>query len=210
LVDSCDNPACCPVAFKDRFSNVDWKSSNYLYIEYILQGAAYTSAYNEEKFHEWANRETVGIAPEFITDRWVIRLGKEDADFDPWHCEEGTFEQDFSAFLNALALKNSIEAIETRMDAYTDARRAAVRQIKKAVKEADKNAAKEKKAEEKAAAKLAKKESLKIKCKSADKYLGIRKPTCCCETCLKKYQEVQTAKKVSLQAATSSLLGVLK
>jgi hypothetical protein len=211
-IDSCDDPTCCPVPFKDRYSNVDWKSSNQLYIEYILQGAAYTEAYNEELLAEFhtALRET----PPLITDRWVIRLGKEDANFDPWHCEEGTFEQDFGAFLQALALKNSIEAIEKRMDAYKAARREAKKQLKKAAKVKATAEEKAKRAADKAAAKEAAKEALKIKCKGADRYQGVRRPTCNggkgCETCLKIYQDAQAAKSHARKTETTSLLGLLK
>jgi hypothetical protein len=220
LVDSCDDPACCPVKFKDRFSNVDWKSSNYLYIEYILQGAAYTAAYNEESLSDYlaaVNGSPINSyieTPSMITDRWVIRLGKEDAEFDPWHCEEGTFKADLNAFLEALALKNSVEAIEKRMDAYTTLRREAKKQAKKAATAADKQKAKEEKAAKKAEAKAKAKEDLKIKCKGADRYRGVRRPTCNdgkgCQTCITIYQNAQAAKKVSQHAAASSLLSLLK
>jgi len=48
LVDSCSDPACCSTAFKDHLSIADWKSSNYLYIEYLFQTAAYQGAVMEE------------------------------------------------------------------------------------------------------------------------------------------------------------------
>jgi hypothetical protein len=48
LVSSCNNPLCCVEKFKDRFSVIDWKSSNYLYIEYLYQTAAYQHAISEE------------------------------------------------------------------------------------------------------------------------------------------------------------------
>ena len=35
VCDSCNDKACCPVAFKDRLSLIDWKSSNYLNITYL-------------------------------------------------------------------------------------------------------------------------------------------------------------------------------
>ena len=221
LIDSCDDPTCCPMQFKDRFSNVDWKSSNYLYIEYILQGAAYTEAYNEERAYEIShgghdpNDKTFVLTPNpFITDRWVIRLGKEDANFEPWHCEEGTFAQDLGAFLEALALKNSIEAVDKRMDAYMAVRRAAKKQLKKEAKVKATAEQKAAKAVAKAAAKAAALEDLKIKCKGADRYKGVRRPTCNggkgCQTCITIYQNAQTSKTVSRQTETTTLLSLLK
>src|SRR5262249_19750690 len=71
VVDSCKDRLCCPHDFTDRLTLVDWKTSNALYVEYLLQTAAYQQAYQEE-------------TGETIADRWVIRLGKDDAEFDPW------------------------------------------------------------------------------------------------------------------------------
>jgi hypothetical protein len=51
LVDSCDDPLCQGCRgeqFKDHLSVIDWKSSNYLYTEYLLQTAAYVEALMEE------------------------------------------------------------------------------------------------------------------------------------------------------------------
>src|ERR1019366_6622312 len=49
LVDSCNDPACCSEQFKDSLSIIDWKSSNALHVEYILQVAgAYCHAEVEE------------------------------------------------------------------------------------------------------------------------------------------------------------------
>lgn len=50
----------------------DWKTSNYLYPEYAYQTAAYRHAYWEETH-------------DLVDDRWILRLGKEDGKFDPWH-----------------------------------------------------------------------------------------------------------------------------
>ena len=69
--------------FKYRLSLSDCKTSNSLRVEYLLQIAAYQHAYQEE-------------TGENIEDRWVIRLGKDDAtEFDPWHTEgDEPFRQD--------------------------------------------------------------------------------------------------------------------
>lgn len=47
-VDSCSDICCCPEAFKDRVSVIDWKSSNHMRLEYALQVAAYLHALVEE------------------------------------------------------------------------------------------------------------------------------------------------------------------
>jgi hypothetical protein len=160
-VDSCDNPACCPHAFQDRLTLVDWKTSNYLYIEYLLQTAAYQQAYQEE----------TGIA---IEDRWVIRLGKDDAEFDPWHMEgPALFEEDLLAFLNALALTRSVEALNERIDGVMSVKKAAQKAADKAFKDA---------------ANL-------LACPVSDEYKGKRLKKGCndtesmCVACTLKYQE---------------------
>lgn len=112
LVSSCSNPECCPTPFKDRLTLVDWKTSNYLYIEYLLQTAAYQHAHEEE-------------TGELIEDRWVIRLGKEDAEFDPWHVDgRELYETDFRGFRHALALSRSVTEITGRIDGITEAKKA--------------------------------------------------------------------------------------
>lgn len=156
-VSSCNNPLCCPHAFADRLSLIDWKSSNYLYIEYLFQTAAYQCAIMEEDGVE-------------IKDRWVIRLGKEDGEFDPWHLEGyDRYFEDLQAFLHCLNLKRAVKAVEQRVKSVKD-------QIK-AVKKAE--------------AKALKEAQLAIKCKGADKYKGIKPPKCNggnpCEMCREKY-----------------------
>lgn len=125
LVSSCNDSACCPTPFKDRLTLVDWKTSNYLYIEYLLQTAAYQHAHEEEKGEQ-------------IEDRWVIRLGKEDAEFDPWHVDgRGLYEEDFRAFLRALALSRSVTQIRDRIETTTAAKKAAKFALRLALKEAE-------------------------------------------------------------------------
>jgi len=158
--DSCSDPACCKVQFKDKLTLVDWKTSNYLYIEYILQTAAYKKAYEEE-------------TGEHIEDIWIIRLGKEDAEFDAWHVDLETAELGWQAFKAALGLSRAMVLVEEAVGQMKDHRK----QLEKAAKAAKKA------------------EDLKVKCKNADRYKGIRKPTCNngnpCETCLKRYAETQ-------------------
>lgn len=132
LVDSCNDRLCCPVTFKDRRSLIDWKSSNYLYPEYLLQTAAY----------QYAEEEEFGIT---IDDRWIIRLGKEDGKFESWHIEKECFTQDFEAFIHALQLYRTFNAIIDRMGTRRDYIKAETKRIKQ-----------EQKAEEKAAKEAAK------------------------------------------------------
>lgn len=160
-VDSCDDPVCCPVFFRHRLSVIDWKSSNYLYQEYLYQTAAYQAADNEE-------------FKEGIEDRWIIRLGKDDGEFEPWHAEGiENFDQDFDAFLTCLSLTRMVRSIKERLKEKSDVI----------------------KAEMKARAKKEREEALKIKCKYADKYKGTRTPKCNdgnpCQACIAKYAQVQ-------------------
>ena len=162
-VDSCDDPLCCPNKFKHRLTISDWKSSNYLYPEYLMQTAAYEAAYEEE-------------TGEDVEDRWVIRLGKDDAKFEAWHLESDCFQEDFDAFLAALNLKIRFDRLEERLSDIKDIYRKGKKKAKQDYKA--------------------------IKCSNSDKYKGVRAPTCNkgnpCETCRKKYEDYQIAKSKKL------------
>lgn len=151
-IDSCGGP-CCPKPYKDRLAVVDWKTSNHLHIEYILQITSYLQAYVEE-------------TGEQVTDRWLIRLGKTDAKFDPWHLEADTIQDDLDAFLEAKDLSDHVDRLETRMNVYRRNRTNLARTYK-----------------------------YSIACPKSKTYKGIRAPSCKtnnggpCETCLKKYKE---------------------
>ena len=157
-VDSCSDRKCCRSDFKDRLSIADWKSSNELRTEYLLQTAAYMQAYTEE--HE-----------EVVADRWVIRLGKDDGEFDPWHLEGDSWITDFDAFTLALDLKRTLKVIDGRMKE----RASEIRQVRKEERQE------------------ARQEALAIKCNGADRYKGVRRPACNggnpCQTCIAKYQQ---------------------
>ena len=164
-VDSCKDPNCCPNHFKDRLTLIDWKTSNGLWVEYLFQTAAYQQAIQEE-------------SGEMIEDRWVIRLGKEDAKFEPWHLEgKDLFEQDFQGFLQALLLLRSVTKAEERMSAVRAGKTAARRQEAKADRV----------------------EQSKLQCKNFAKYKGTRPPVCNgghpCEACKKKYAEFKAKKR---------------
>ena len=157
ITDSCDNPACCPVAFKDRRSLLDWKTSNYLYIEFIYQASAYKAFYLEE------------FPNEVVEDIWILRLGKEDGEFQPWHLNADSFESDFEGFLACLNLKRKADELEQRMSAEKAKIRAAkkkVREEEKAREKEDQKAAKRAEREKLKAEKAAEREKLKLEAKA--------------------------------------------
>ena len=160
-VDSCNDPECCPNAFTARLSLIDWKTSNYLYTTYMFQTAFYAEAVMEE-------------FPDLkIEDRWILRLDKESAEFDPWHViGEEAQKEDLEGFLHCLALVRALERSETRMRAITDAR--------KAVKSARKL--------------LEKQAQDRIECPKFKDYAGKRLSKCLadgtqCVACSAKYKE---------------------
>jgi hypothetical protein len=161
-VDSCNDRTCCPYEFKDRLGAIDWKTGTALYLEYLFQLAAYCKADMEEH------------PDEVIEDFWVIHLGRDDAEFNPWHIDTADeLEMYYFGFLNALRLYKSVEHAEEQVKNKREHVRAAKREAQKKLQA----------------------EQYKLKCKGADKYKGKRKPVCNnghpCEYCLKKYAEVQ-------------------
>lgn len=79
---------------------IDWKSSKGVYTEYKLQTAAYVGAYEEE-------------TGEYIEGRWLIKLGKEDGEFEAHWYPRATQRSDYKAFKNALGLLKYLKANET-------------------------------------------------------------------------------------------------
>jgi hypothetical protein len=76
----------------------DWKTSTGVYPEFLLQTAAYVAAMEEEN-------------PDLnIEGRWLIRLGKEDGQFEAHNYDAGT--EDFLAFLNAKLLLDRLEQLK--------------------------------------------------------------------------------------------------
>jgi hypothetical protein len=142
-VSSCGDPACCATSFKDHLSIIDWKSSNYLYLEFLFQTAAYLGAFTEE------------FPDKKVTDRFILRLGKEDGEFEPWHLTAEDFPADYSGYLECLALYRKVELVEERMKGQKKSKR----EIKKSQKAAEKAAAqlieRDRKAKEKAKKKAA-------------------------------------------------------
>lgn len=172
IVDSCPDPACCATAFKDVLSVADWKSSNRLRVSYVFQVAAYKHAKLEEDGGQ-------------IPDCWILRLGKEDEEFEPWHLTTEDFEDDFAGYLACLNLFKIVSTVEDRVSAQKHnvtvakkAQRAAAKalaeaeeKLRKATEKAEK---KLKQAEEKAKVKAevkAEREKLKKFVEAALEYL---------------------------------------
>lgn len=157
ITDSCTNPSCCATPFKDRRTLLDWKTSNYLYIEFIYQASAYKAFYLEE------------FPNEVITDIWILRLGKEDGEFQPWHLKEEDFETDFAGFRACLHLKRKVLELEERMKEQKRIIREA-KKVQRAIdKEARKVAEKQRKQDERAqkkAERTAEKERVKAEAKA--------------------------------------------
>lgn len=127
--DSCNDLKCCPESFVDRFTIADWKTSNYLYLEYLLQTAAYQSAVIEEN-------SVIDPHGPLVVDRWVIRLGKDDGEFEAWHLQWHNFVEDFGAFLATLDLTRRVRALKQRIQDRKDDLRAALKAEKDAQKAA--------------------------------------------------------------------------
>jgi hypothetical protein len=126
LVDSCSDYLCCPgtkerPAFKDRLTVADWKTANGLYPEFCYQTAIYQFAVQEED----------GIT---VEDRWILRLDKEDATFEPWHLTADCYEADLHGFLSCLQLVQAHDAVTKRISAMKKLRTAAKRAAKADVK----------------------------------------------------------------------------
>ncbi len=155
ICDSCDDKSCCPEVFKDRLSLADWKSSNYLKIEYLFQTASYKYAKMEEH-------------PELvILDTWILRLGKSEEEagkFEPWHMTPDEFEEDFQGFLACLSLTRLVDSVKERMASQKGNIRAVKKEQRETAKALKKEQAKLQKALDKAAAKIARElEKTKIK-----------------------------------------------
>ena len=114
LVDSCFDPACCPVAFKDHRSIIDHKTSNATvpYLEYVFQVCSYQHAIEEQK----------NISFE---DRWINLYDKVSGKFRAWRfAGRDQYERGFKGFKRCLALTASKEQGQAELDEMRDARKA--------------------------------------------------------------------------------------
>lgn len=152
IVDSCDDLKCCRGrVFHDRKAIADFKSSNQLADSYAYQVAIYLFCQTEE-------------FGEYIPDRWVLRLGKTEGDFEPWYLPADYFAQDLEAFLSALKLHRSLKEITERRQNDARELRAIIKAIKdeqKAIKEASEKA-------ERAQAKAARMEATRLRNEAKD------------------------------------------
>lgn len=135
-VDSCGNAECCgrlnvatgqkeALHFVNVLVLIDWKTSNRLYEEYEYQTAAYVVAIEEE----------TGRKIEF---RFIIRLGKEDAEFESRLLFNDDMERDFRIFLKCLALYIDIDGRKRREREVRDTVKAILKAAKEAAEEAEK------------------------------------------------------------------------
>lgn len=141
--DSCADKACCAEQFSDKLFIADWKTSNALRLEYILQISAYRNAYEEE--HGTCVEQGV-----------VLRLGKEDGEFESLQVNAEDFSAGFSGFLGCLNLLKAVEHVEDLWKAKKDYRKAAQKEAKSLAKEQAKAAEKAAKAAAKAEKKATK------------------------------------------------------
>jgi hypothetical protein len=159
LVDSCTDRSCCPHAFLNRLSLIDWKSSNHLKIEYLFQTASYKHAKMEE------------FPTLLIEDTWILRLGKSEEEagkFEPWHMSPDEHDEDFAGFLACLALIRLVDKVKERMSQQKSGIRAVKKEQRETAKALAKEQAKLQKAMDKAAAKIAK-EAEKVRVKAEAK-----------------------------------------
>lgn len=127
-VSSCDDSACCPVQFMNIKSLIDWKSSNQLSVSYLYQVAAYRQAYLEE-------HKDVADYMASIQMGFILRLGKEDGKFEPWHVSAAEMDQDFQVFKSCMELTSRHEEVKARMSQAKKARTVRKRAAKAAAKE---------------------------------------------------------------------------
>jgi hypothetical protein len=133
IVDSCEDLECCRGrVFKNRKAVADFKSSNQLADSYAYQVAIYLFAYIEELLAELG----VNLEDIFIPDRWVLRLGKTEGDFEPWYLPSDYFAADVEAFLSALDLYRSLKEITERRQEDGRELRAIINERKRVAREA--------------------------------------------------------------------------
>lgn len=121
-VTSCGDPKCCPFE-GTKFALGDYKSSNRIYEEYRAQTASYQWAYNEESL-------AIGRTP-LVEIRIVLRLGKEDGDFESQVILDEEYERDLDGFLGALHVYSWSKQFALDKKADKQAARAAKKAAKK-------------------------------------------------------------------------------
>jgi hypothetical protein len=66
--------------------------------------------------------------------RWILRLGKEKGEFEPWYMDSCTFNEDLYTFICCLNLRRAHKAVEQRMSEAKKLRTFKKREEKKAKK----------------------------------------------------------------------------
>lgn len=79
-------------------SLIDWKSSKGMYPEYRLQTAAYVGAFEEE-------------CGKKVQTRYLIKLGKEDGEFEPHEYPRKFQKKDYQIFISALKLYKGLKTL---------------------------------------------------------------------------------------------------
>ena len=70
-------------------------------------------------------------SPDLITDGYILRLGKEEGDFEPWHIGPEDWFVYLAAFLDCLNLTRNYGVVKDTMSATKKARTARKRLAKK-------------------------------------------------------------------------------
>ncbi len=87
------------VEIEGRPAIIDWKSSKGLYNEYRFQLAAYKCAYEE-----MTKLEGLG--------RYVVKLGKEDGEFEVFRLADADYEADLAAFLGLMPAAKRLKELK--------------------------------------------------------------------------------------------------
>ena len=140
LISSCGDPECCgewiktggrwelvALQFTDALTLVDWKTSNHLAKSYDWQTAGYLIAAEEE----FGCSSPYPELNDFIKYRVIIRLGKEDAQFEARFLPPSTLAANIKTFLSCLENYRNVSAEEDE----DKLRRREVRQQAKSDKE---------------------------------------------------------------------------
>jgi hypothetical protein len=117
--------------------------------------------------------------PGVTLDRWIIRLGKEDGEFDPWYLPPETFDSDFGGFVMCLDLTRRVEQLKQRIADVKAGIRAAYREERRIAREAKDALLAKERAEAKAKKQEERLVALAGDCGASKKgYKGFKKPSC--------------------------------
>jgi hypothetical protein len=94
-----------------EFCYTDWKSSKGIYAEAVLQSCAYAMMYDEEQ------RAIKGLSngAAFVQAVWIVKLGKEDGEFDALRFPREVIEEVAKGFAAAVSVFRCVKSIEERL-----------------------------------------------------------------------------------------------